>query len=176
MMNCKPISGTHSTWTRLSHPCFSTCSTWRRQRGKQAGAGFGQWTRAILPGRLPRLLGNHTARAGWQKLTTGPGILAFVACSAVSPGLAPSEPRIWPSASLLYSFKIYSHEGRTVPVGKCALVTTKNQDSAAAVSVEAAGRGDFKMPFVVPITEDFPSLTFLPPHFLLAFQALKTPA
>lgn len=61
-------------------------------------------------------------------------------------------------------------------MAKCVLVTTKNQDSVTPVSLEAEGQGGFKMPFVAPITEDFPSLTFLPPHFLLVFQALKTPA
>lgn len=59
-------------------------------------------------------------------------------------------------------------------MSKCALVTAKNQDSVTAASLESAGQGGFKMPFMVPITEDFPSLTFLPPHFLLVFQALKT--
>lgn len=32
-----------------------------------------------------------------------------------------------------------------------------------SLSLEAAGRGGFQMPFEAPVTEDFPSLTFLPP-------------
>lgn len=40
--------------------------------------------------------------------------------------------------------------------------TESAKGQVTSVSLEATGQGGFQMPFEAPVTEDFPSLTFLP--------------